>query len=372
MWSLFPRRTAPFIRSCCSRGLSYDVIVVGGGHAGSEGVAAAARMGLKALLITHKRDAVGEMSCNPSFGGIGKGHLMKEIDALDGLCARICDQSGIQYKMLNQRKGPAVQGPRAQIDRKLYKMHLQDALFGQEGVSVMEGSVEDLWLDEKGHCQGVEMANGQKVEAKKVVLTTGTFLRGQINIGLKTIPAGRMGDQPSIGLAQTLERLEFRLGRLKTGTPPRLYKDSIDMTDLRPFWGDDPPRPFSYLNESVWIKSEDQVPCYLTYTNSKVNQIVCDNLHLNRHVQEEINGPRYCPSIESKVLRFGDRNHQIWLEPEGFDSNLIYPQGISCTLPEELQQELVNQIKGLEHAQLAKPGYGVEYDYVDPRELKPR
>ncbi|XP_049855553.1 protein MTO1 homolog, mitochondrial isoform X1 [Schistocerca gregaria] len=360
---------------------NYDVIVVGGGHAGSEASAAAARMGCRTLLITHKKETVGEMSCNPSFGGIGKGHLMKEIDALDGICGRMCDLSGIQYKVLNKRKGPAVWGPRAQIDRELYKYHIQKELFhNTPNLEVMVSSVEDLIMEDVNSlecgnaqkcCAGVMLSNGTEVRSKSVILTTGTFLKGQINIGLEVRPAGRIGDAPAIGLAKTLERLGFRMGRLKTGTPPRLDGRTIDFSVCVKQPGDNPPMPFSFMNESVWIKPEDQLFCYLTFTNEKVNKIILDNLHVNRHVREEVTGPRYCPSIESKVLRFGGKSHQIWLEPEGLSSHVVYPNGLSCTLPEELQAILVCQIKGLEKVKLLRPGYGVEYDFVDPRELYP-
>lgn len=350
-----------------------DVIVVGGGHAGTEAASASARMGCKTLLLTQKLETIGEMSCNPSFGGIGKGHLVKEIDALDGVCARACDRSGVQYKTLNQSKGPAVQGPRAQIDRSLYKSFIQEELSNRvEGLDIMAASVEDL-LIENGQCKGVVLNSGQIVKSGSVVLTTGTFLRGQINIGLEVFPAGRMGDEAAMGLALTLDKLGFTLGRLKTGTPPRLEKNSIDFTKLDVNLGDECPTPFSYLNERVWLEEKDvaQLPCHITFTNEEVNQIIIDNMHLNRHVIEEVTGPRYCPSVESKIIRFGSKPHQIWLEPEGLDSPLVYPQGLSCTLPAELQQKLVNCIQGLENAKIIKPGYGVEYDYVDPRQLMP-
>jgi tRNA uridine 5-carboxymethylaminomethyl modification enzyme len=357
------------------------VIVVGGGHAGTEACSAAARMGCRTLLITHKKETVGEMSCNPSFGGIGKGHLMREVDALDGICGRMCDLSGIQYKVLNKRKGPAVWGPRAQIDRLLYKQHVQHELFrNTPNLEVMVASVEDLIMEEAAdvqndhtvrQCCGVVLKSGAKIGGKTVILTTGTFLKGQINIGLDIRPAGRIGDAPAIGLANTLKSLNFRMGRLKTGTPPRLDGRSIDYTVCDVQKGDNPPVPFSFMNDTVWIKAEDQLNCYLTFTNSAVNKIILDNLHVNRHVTEEIRGPRYCPSIESKAIRFGNREHQIWLEPEGLTSDVVYPNGLSCTLPEELQVEMIRQIRGLENTTVLRPGYGVEYDYVDPQELNP-
>ena len=352
----------------------YDVVVVGGGHAGTEASAGAARMGCKTLLLTQKLDTIGEMSCNPSFGGIGKGHLIKEIDALDGLCARACDVSGTQYKVLNKSKGQAVHGPRAQIDRILYKNAIQDELkHATPNLTLQEGSVEDLIVSEPENnvctCEGVVTSEGHKIYAKSVIITTGTFLRGQINFGLEKFPAGRMGDAPAVGLAATLENLQFRLNRLKTGTPPRLAKDTIDVSAMEAQQGDDHPVPFSFMNDRVWLNAEDQMMCYITQTNPNCNKIILENMHLNRHVIEEVTGPRYCPSLESKVLRFGNRSHQVWIEPEGFDSNLVYPQGLSITLPGDLQQKLVNQVKGLENARIEKFGYGVEYDFVDPREL---
>lgn len=356
---------------------SYDVVVIGGGHAGTEACAAAARIGARTLLITHKLETIGEMSCNPSFGGIGKGHLMREVDALDGVCARCCDNSGVHYKVLNKRRGPAVWGPRAQIDRRLYKQAVQKELFNTPNLQILASAVDNLLIEpdettQSGtRCAGVLLSNGQLVHSRSVVLTTGTFLRAHINIGLEVRPAGRIGDAPAKALGDALNTLGFRMGRLKTGTPPRIDRSTVDFSQMEKHEGDDPPTPFSFLNQNVWLPASEQMPCYLTYTTPRVNEIVRDNLHVNRHVTEEVTGPRYCPSIESKVLRFGARTHQVWLEPEGFDSPLCYPQGISCTLPHAQQVELVRAIKGLERAEVVQPGYGVEYDFIDPRELYP-
>uniref|UniRef100_A0A182XZG2 tRNA uridine 5-carboxymethylaminomethyl modification enzyme C-terminal subdomain domain-containing protein n=1 Tax=Anopheles stephensi TaxID=30069 RepID=A0A182XZG2_ANOST len=364
------RRALSSSPSACD---SFDVIVVGGGHAGTEACSAAARMGARTLLVTQKRSTIGEMSCNPSFGGIGKGHLIREVDALDGVCARCCDRSGVQYKVLNRRKGPAVWGPRAQIDRKLYKREVQQTLASTPNLTIIEASVEDIVLasGEQPRLAGVTLADGRTIGANSLVITTGTFLRGQINIGLETRPAGRIGDEPAIGLAKSIEQLGFRLGRLKTGTPPRIHRDSIRFEQLARHPGDDPPVPFSFLNDRVWLEPDQQLDCFLTQTTARVNDIVLRNLHCNRHVTEELTGPRYCPSIESKILRFGHKLHQIWLEPEGFDSELIYPNGLSCTLPADEQVKLVRCLEGLEQAEVVRPGYGVEYDFVDPRELFP-
>ncbi|XP_014804840.1 PREDICTED: protein MTO1 homolog, mitochondrial isoform X1 [Calidris pugnax] len=316
------------------------------------------------------------MSCNPSFGGIGKGHLMREVDALDGLCGRLCDRAGIHYKVLNRAKGPAVWGLRAQIDRQLYRESMQREILNTPLLTVREASVEDLLLAEPeperpGKCQvtGVVLGDGSTVHAGSVVLTTGTFLRGMVLVGLESHPAGRLGDRPAVGLAQTLEKLGFAVGRLKTGTPPRLARDTIDFSRLEERAADNPPVPFSFLSEAVWIKPEDQLPCYLTRTSLRAQQIIRENLHLNDHIKETTRGPRYCPSLESKVLRFPNRHHQVWLEPEGLESNVTYPQGMSMTLPPELQEQVIRSIPGLEKAKMLQPGYGVQYDFLDPRQL---
>lgn len=332
-------------------------------------------MGARTVLVTQKKSTIGEMSCNPSFGGIGKGHLVRETDALDGVCAKSCDVSGLQYKILNKRKGPAVYGLRAQIDRDMYKKSIQESLASMNNLEIIEGSVEDIIYEEDKSkpgvkiIKGVSLSDGREISCQSVVITTGTFLRGQINIGLDVRPAGRIGDEPAIGLAKSLEHLGFKLARLKTGTPPRIKSDTINFSNLQKHFGDDPPVPFSFMNTNVWLNAKDQLPCHMTHTTDSVKNIVKDNLHLNRHVTEEVTGPRYCPSIESKILRFGEKTHQIWLEPEGFNSNVIYPNGLSCTLPADLQVKLVQSLIGMENAEIIRPGYGVTYDFVDPREL---
>lgn len=353
----------------------YDVIVIGGGHAGSEACAAAARMSCRTLLVTQKFETIGEMSCNPSFGGIGKGHLMREIDALDGLCARICDRSGIHFKILNRTKGPAVWGHRAQIDRNLYRRHMQNELKNTPNLDIRLASVEDLVIEEDPQvgtvCKGIVDQDGNIIQSMATVMTTGTFLRGQINIGTASYPAGRLGDKSTIKLAETIERLKFQLGRLKTGTPPRIDPKTIDYEKTEIHRADDPPRPFSTLSKRVAVDPSEQMITWLTYTTPKVSKLVLENLNENVHVWNSTTGPRHCPSIETKVMKFSNKIHQVWLEPETREFELIYPNGISCTLPAEVQEQLVRAVIGLENAKMVRPGYGVEYDYVDPRELLP-
>lgn len=348
----------------------YDVIVVGGGHAGSEAAAAAARLGAKTALVTHKRDTIGVMSCNPAIGGLGKGHLVREIDALDGLMGRVADAGGIQFRMLNRKKGPAVRGPRTQADRKLYRLAMQAEIGAIENLDIIEGDAFDLTISD-GRVSAVVLKDGRTIRCGAVVLTTGTFLRGLIHIGDRKIPAGRVGEDPSVGLSGTLERYGLALARLKTGTPARLDGSTIDWNAVGRQGADDEPVPFSFMTDRI---VNPQIECGVTRTTPATHKIIADNLMRSAMYSGQIEGvgPRYCPSIEDKIVKFGERDgHQIFLEPEGLDDTTVYPNGISTSLPEEVQDAFIRTIPGLERVRILQCGYAIEYDHVDPRELKP-